>query len=114
MGCSFLKISTSSYDTKPAKIIKKTVIFNPNPNKYEILKYAEVGNYLIVMLNYPDCLNYEGDKILVYKHCKIKDLLKQKSIDPHFSSSKKFYSPVARFEPTEWGWNTAVKMAISL
>ena len=42
-------------------------------------------------------------KIMVYE-CELGDLLRQKSIDPHFSDNKNFYSPIARFEPTIRGW----------
>jgi hypothetical protein len=31
----------------------------------------------------------------------------QKIIDPHFSDNKNFYSPIARFVPTDDGWRMA-------
>ena len=39
----------------------------------------------------------------------IEKLKAQKVIDPHFSESKKYYSPIARFEPTMRGWGMAMK-----
>lgn len=92
-------------------LIKKDVLPNPDPYNWIINRSQKVGNYLIVDVTYPDCVNYEGKKIMVYEGINTKDLRDQKSIDPHFSSNKKFHSPVARFEPTEFGWEIAVKLA---
>jgi hypothetical protein len=85
----------------------KTVVIekslpNPKPDNYKILRRKTIGEYLMVEIQYLDCTNYEGRKILVFK-CKLQDLLKQKLIDPHFSENKNFISPIARFEPTEQG-----------
>ena len=38
----------------------------------------------------------------------------QKSIDPHFSENKKFFSPIARFEPTLEGEEMAIRMCESM
>ena len=80
---------------------------NPNPANYKILRYHafEIG-YLVLEIQYMGCTNYEGRKILVF-NCKIQDLLKQKLIDPHFSDNKQMISPIARFEPTQTGWDFA-------
>ncbi len=66
---------------------------------------------LILKIRYKDCANYEGVKVLVFENCKLINLLNQKQIDPHFSDNKKFLSPIARFEPTERGWEWACKFA---
>ena len=39
----------------------------------------------------------------------LEDLINQKTIDPHFSDNYKYHSPVARFEPTEEGWEMGVQ-----
>jgi len=44
---------------------------------------------------------------MLYKDATVDDLKNQRSLDPHFSSNKRFHSPIARFEPTELGWNMA-------
>lgn len=80
---------------------------NPNPSRYKILKEETVGSFLIVDIQYEDCKNYEGRKILVFKDVTFIDLVNQKLIDPHFCDNDKFISPVARFEPTERGWEWA-------
>ena len=84
---------------------------NPDPSNYNILRYAEIGEFLVVEIQYPDCKNYEGKKILLYDGLTINDLKGQRLIDPHFSNNKKYKSPIARFEPTRHGWNMAVFLA---
>jgi len=91
-------------------IIKNNI--NPNPCNYKILKYKYINNYLIILINYPDCKNFEGNKILIFKDIKLKELIYKESIvkiDPHFSNETK-YSPIARFIPTKKGFEMAEKM----
>jgi len=98
--------SASSYDTAR----DRTVESNPDPLNFKIIKHLEINNNLIVWINYPDSVNYEGNKILVFNDYSIAKLRKRKSVDPHFSKSKKFKSPFARFEPTKKGWDMAIKL----
>jgi len=84
---------------------------NPNPAKYRIIDTLTIGNILIVEIEYPDCKNYEGRKILVYEGISATQLREQKLIDPHFSKNKKYASPIVRFEPTERGWKMAESFA---
>lgn len=76
---------------------------NPNPSKFKIIRSEQIGNNLLLEINYPDCQNYEGNKILLYENMTIEKLLLQELIDPHFSDNKKYASPLARFEPTDHG-----------
>lgn len=102
-------LSKSSYD-RIQYIDREVTVHapNPNPSNFEILqKGFSKSGYLILKVHYPDCTNYEGIKILVYKNDKI---LTQETIDPHFSENEKFESPIARFEPTEFGWELAKKL----
>lgn len=103
MGISIF--SFSSYDTS------NKLINNPNPFNFRITKFKQIGKFLIVSVHYPDCTNYEGNKILLYEGVSLSDLKSQKSIDPHFSENKNFLSPIARFIPTEMGWSMAVALA---
>lgn len=77
---------------------------NPNPNNYKIIRTEQFENALLMEILYPDCTNYEGRKILLFKKVTLKEVMKQGAIDPHFSNNSKFHSPFARFEPTELGW----------
>lgn len=92
----------------------------PDPTHYTITRTAYVNKYLILQLKYKGCdnkvcNNYEGYKTLMYNQGVTVDQLKeQKSIDPHFSDSPDYISPIARFVPNELGWKMAVKLAEEL
>lgn len=88
------------------KKVKKSLP-NPDPKNYEIQSHYEIGDFLIIQIKYLDCINYEGVKILVFKTT-MEKLMAQKNIDPHFCDNKKFISPIARFEPTQEGWDDAI------
>jgi hypothetical protein len=105
--------SSSTYDSQSRRFKQ---FANPNPNNYKIeecweqsveLDDGTQGNLLVINIHYPDCTNYEGRKILVYKNTTLLELVNQKTIDPHFSDNKEFYSPIARFLPTNEGWEMA-------
>lgn len=81
---------------------------NPNPKNFKIINYKRIENFSIIKINYPESTNYEGNKILIFDGPTFNDLIKQGSIDPHFSDNKKYHSPIARFEPTTDGWNNAI------
>jgi len=117
MGC-MKKGSSSSYDNVGIRVVEverrvevPVQLPNPDPCNYVLEKSEQIGSFLIVEITYSDCTNYEGKKILMYDGITIRDLRRQKSIDPHFSSNKRFHSPIARFEPTEFGWIMAQKLA---
>lgn len=97
------------YRDRPAEPAEK--LPNPDPANYEIVLAEEVGRFLVLKIHYPDCTNYEGNKILVFEGIKPLDLLRQKLIDPHFFVNKKIASPIARFVPTPEGWNMAIRFA---
>lgn len=106
--------SHSSYDRYPDRnfydeSLKK--LPNPDPSNFTVSRQAKVGKFLVLKVNYPDCKNYEGDKILVYENVDIDGLQKQGTLDPHFSNNKNYHSPIARFEPTERGWMWATALA---
>jgi hypothetical protein len=82
---------------------------NPNPKKYKIKKSKHIGSYVLIFINYPDCNNYEGDKILVYRQTTFDDSIEKGYLDPHFSENAP--SPLARFEPTDAGWQMAIDFA---
>lgn len=85
-----------SYDTR-----NEPPSGNPNPKKFKILKQIPYEGYFILEVQYPDCTNYEGRKIMVFDKFDIADA-EQNGLDPHFCDSK-HQSPIARFEPTEEG-----------
>lgn len=128
MGCGPFRISRSTYDKRaePSVITRevireqiiKEISVNPNPKRYNIMrsrrfgKATGLGKFLLLEIQYPDCTNYEGRKILVFEDTALIELTRQGSIDPHFSNNPRFKSPMARFEPTAKGWNNAIKFCI--
>jgi len=95
-GCS----SSDSYIDNPT---------DPNPSDYSIVKTQQVGRVLIALVNYPNCNNYEGNKILVFKDMTLESLRSLSKIDPHFTDSG--VSPVLRVVPSDEGWAIARKCA---
>jgi hypothetical protein len=113
----FKHFSSSSNDCFGKQTVTQTVVkFTPSPeiSNYEIVKFEEIRGHLVVKIRYKDVTNYEGNKIMVYRDCSMKDLHAQKLIDPHFSDNDKMHSPFARFEPTAYGWTMACITAYTL
>ncbi len=80
---------------------------NPVPSNYEITGTIEMGEWTIAMITYPDAINYEGRKVLLFRNVSVMQLKRMKEIDPHFTPASGL---VARFEPTDFG----VELAIAL
>lgn len=83
---------------------------NPDPRNFRVLRHFPVGPWLVVEVLYPDCRNYEGKKIMLYR-APSSVLRVLSSLDPHFCDHADHLSPFARFEPTPRGWDAAVVMA---
>jgi hypothetical protein len=86
---------------------------NPDPTFFKIQQFLSIGRYTAVRIRYPTCTNYQGMKILVYEATQ-EQVEKQRALDPHFSENAMFFSPVARFEPTDKGWGLARKFMEAL
>jgi hypothetical protein len=88
---------------------------NPNPSNWQLIKEHQEGVCLIAEVIYPDCLNFEGHKILVYiTHLMSVDQIADHNngcIEPHFSEDASMITPIARFEPTPKGRRLATLMA---
>lgn len=89
---------------------------NPNPGNFKILRGVEFdganGKMVVVEVQYPDCTNYEGRKILVMGLPQA-EFRTMKWLDPHFSEQHP--EMLARFAPTAVGWGLAcefVKMVL--
>lgn len=86
---------------------------NPDPRNFRILTEETVneGEWLILLVQYPNCTNYEGKKLMVYRGFKNSEELlayNRGNLDPHFSKGKG--SPIARFKPIESSYNLIRKM----
>ena len=108
MGISpFHKSSMCSCST-PAKALP-----NPNPLNFIVEKSFKQGNWVMLLVYYPDCTTFEGRKILVFKDVPFKTLEKTPVMDPHFCDNSAHPSPLARFPANEDGW-TSGKLFINL
>lgn len=81
---------------------------NPNPTNFQIKDIGVVNNYVIVKVHYPDCTNFEGDKILVFRDTTPQEIKALPILDPHFCRDDHL-SPIARFIPTTEGMAMAVR-----
>jgi hypothetical protein len=109
--------SSCSYDEKrkytvPVADSEPQKLPNPDPKKFIVNRtFVCSGNTacMVVAVNYPDCTNYEGDKILLFVG-DVPNFNKVTKLDPHFCEGDHL-SPFARFEPTNQGWIQAVALA---
>lgn len=105
MGAGPFTRSSSCCESAPTERPKQ-VAPNPDPHKFELKKLHFVGGGAVVMIHYPGCTNYEGNKVLAYRYeGDFKQCLFDGRIDPHFC--EKHISPIARFVPTEEGFEMA-------
>lgn len=103
MGLGFVHRSTSAWSLP--------VGGNPNPHRFTIKDSYSIDElYCALKVVYPDCSNYEGNKVLVFKGYTLESIKSMKYLDPHFSSDKTTPTPFARFEPTAEGWEYAKKL----
>ena len=123
MGMRIFKFSDSSDNfkrDKPSLVeraidaflgrTKKNIDVNPDPARFHIIKEQHVGHAVVVRIRYPDCTPFDGNKILVYDDVEAwRDLLNSGVVDPHFLEGT--YSPIARFQGTDTGWQLAVAFA---
>ena len=79
----------------------------PDPSRYDMLRYASYGDVTVVEVVYEGCTNYEGRKILVLQGWNPQA---GGPLDPHFCD-RDTYRVLARFEPTKRGWEWAVSFA---
>ncbi len=79
----------------------------PNPTNFKILSLKQVGKYVVAEIQYPGCTNFEGEKICIFKNTTIDRVKSFTKIDPHFAEDG--LTPIARFIPTEEGYDMAVR-----
>lgn len=109
MGVGFQSLSVDLSSTIIERIIEKIVYRdkdprNPNSSCFTIVKVQQIGEAFVSWVRYPNCTNYEGNKILVSTF----DPRKMKKLDPHFSTKSGL---IARFVPTDEGWEMAIAFA---
>lgn len=91
-----------SYDSGPAYAPPPPPLPNPNPRNFRVLEVQQRGLYYASRVHYPDCTNFEGEKVLITSF----DPRRVSVLDPHFDES---LGVVARFQPTKAGWAMALR-----
>lgn len=98
--------------------IKDLLARTPNPEIFEIIRFEQIQNHLVIEVQYSSCTkcSFDSKKLMVFENTKIADLVFWKIIDPHFSdktptSKKAAPSPSARFPATKIGWQDALSYA---
>ena len=93
----------------------------PDSKRYEVVDVKRVGPHLVLKVKYPNCFAcaYEGNKVMVFINVTEGDVLKWRSIDPHFRADQstdptRAPSPAARFPASDAGWADALAYAASL
>jgi hypothetical protein len=97
------KMGFSNYQSTDVKLnYKLTSKINPNPDPYDFkvtYKYRGRSGKFLVRVVYPNCTNYEGQKILIFKSKRSFDILyKTGKLDPHFYPGSGL---IARFNPKQ-------------
>lgn len=86
----------------------------PDNSQFEIVDCLELTSGVVLRVKYESCTNcaYEGTKVLVYAGITTRDVLRWRTIDPHFREvepgPKQAPSPTARFPASKEGWDMAV------
>lgn len=81
---------------------------NPNPSRWELIRYEVYPNAYVAEIRYLDCTNFDGKKVIVFTG-EFKGFPTR--LDPHFDESSNI---IARLAPTELGWIIANQIAESL
>lgn len=94
---------------------------NPDPHQYTIEDVRRVGPHVVMRVNYPSCkkCSYEGNKVLVFLNVLDLQIMRWRTLDPHFrdplskTAPTEAPSPAARFPASEEGWMDAIAYAKS-
>lgn len=93
------KIDTSSQDFSAQE--SSFNLGDPQPHRFTIKSCMNYGNITVARINYPDCQNFSGDKILVYQGDVVDKINKADVLDPHFLETE--LSPILRISPSKEG-----------
>jgi hypothetical protein len=82
----------------------------PNSANYKIERAEVYNNNTVVQVRYPDCPDFNGKKILVFRGYQMVVLMNTNRLDPQFSLTSNL---IAQFLPTDDGWAMAVSFALA-
>ena len=79
-----------------------------------IIRTEQINNNLVALIQFDGVQAFDGCKILIYKDCDISKLNGYHDINPNFDDNVTRLSPIAKFEPSEDGWNLACSTAYTI
>jgi len=82
---------------------------NPNPERWKLISVKKFKRAYVLKVLYLDATNFEGVKIMVYEG---EYQGTPTHLDPHFAEVG--LSPIARFKPTQHGYQLACLVAEGL
>ena len=91
---------------------KEDMSNTPNPKEFAIIQIKQINNHVVAKLQYPNCRNHNGLKILVWENTNLNDITMGSYIDPIMSIND--VKLIAEFIPTEYGWKLAEKFIENL
>ena len=80
---------------------------NPDPVNFVIDNVISTKDYLLAIVTYPNCTNFDGQKYILFKGLSELELFEMDTLDPHFFPENKI---VARLKPNEEGLELAYKI----
>lgn len=98
---------------------RELAAMSPDKTNYQIIDAQRVGTHIVLKVRYPNCIKcaYEGSKVMVFLNVTEGDVLKWRTIDPHFRNPKEANNlgaappPAARFPASSEGWSDALTYA---
>lgn len=110
-------------ETKRRNDVREELSMKPDASNFEITEVQRIGAHLVLRVKYPNCAacSYEGNKVMVFLNVTEVQVLKWRTIDPHFREFKldantnatQAPSPAARFPSSAEGWVDACAYAES-
>lgn len=81
---------------------------NPVPENFTVERTQRAGSYVCALVHYPDAINFEGRKVIVFRDTTEEAVIDSGSLDPHFAEDGNI---IARFRPDDEGWQDALSYA---
>ncbi len=111
-SCGTRSLSKEAYSNNVENRINIPHPNDPDPKKYTIKRVYYNRNYVVALIHYPNCINFDGLKILVFDNKEeFEKSNKLNHIDPHFLESNHI---IARFKPTKEYFQIAINFVKNL
>ena len=79
---------------------------------FELLKHEQIEKSLVVWVKVKLHKPYNGERLLIYKSCKLKQF--EEGVSFNITDDISVKSPFAEFKPTQEGWEQALVLACKI